>query len=75
MNHDLCQVGLHLAAVHVPLSMLGAALPAAAALAMFLSFANINRSPANSQKASLSRFVQYVPSICAVPLSVLGMTG
>lgn len=47
---DLGQVGLHLAAVHAPLGMLGAALPAAVAFAMF---ANINRSfgtPAYSQK-------------------------
>ena len=47
---DLGQVGLDLAAVHTPLGMPGAALPAAVALAMF---ANINRSfgtPANSQK-------------------------
>ena len=75
MVHDLGQVGLDLAALYAPLGVLIAAFPAAVALAMCANINSSFGSPANSQKASLTRFVQHVPSRCAVPLSVLGVIG
>ena len=72
---DLGPVGVGLAAVHPPLGLLGVALPAVVALAMFAKIDRSFSTPANSQEVSLSGFVQHVPSRCAGPSSVLGTIG